>query len=85
MYLLHSAYLLRLLCLILGSCLTLHAQNVRVTGTVTSASDNSALVGISVLVKGTNNGTTSNATGEYAINAPSGGTLVFSFVGFEKQ
>ncbi len=85
MYLFPGRSLPGLLCLVLACCFSLHAQNVRVTGTVTSASDNTALVGISVLVKGTNNGTTSNAAGEYAISAPSGGTLVFSFVGFEKQ
>ncbi|QRR00423.1 SusC/RagA family TonB-linked outer membrane protein [Dyadobacter sandarakinus] len=61
------------------------AQTVKVSGNVTSASDNAALVGISVVVKGTSNGTTSNAAGEYTLTAPTGGTLVFSFVGFEKQ
>lgn len=77
---LHVGFLLMLL----GHC-TLFAQNVKVSGNVTSAADNSALVGISVLLKGTNNGTTSNAAGEYSITAPATGTLVFSFVGFEKQ
>ena len=74
-----------LLLILLGSCLIGHAQGVKVTGKVTSASDNSALVGISVLVKGTNNGTTSNAEGQYTITASPNATLVFSFVGFEKQ
>jgi iron complex outermembrane receptor protein len=77
---LHASFLL----LLMGSG-ALFAQNVKVTGNVTSGADNAALVGISVLLKGTNNGTTSNAAGEYSITAPTSGTLVFSFVGFEKQ
>ena len=40
------------------------------------------LVGVSVTVKGTNVGTSSNATGFYSIDVPGGGTLIFSYVGF---
>ncbi|MBC7919748.1 MAG: TonB-dependent receptor plug domain-containing protein, partial [Ferruginibacter sp.] len=60
------------------------AQN-RVTGTVTSVADNTPLPGVSVLVKGTTTGTSTDATGKYAIAAPDGGTLVFSFIGFTTQ
>jgi hypothetical protein len=37
-----------------------HAQNRVVTGKVTSASDGTALPGVTVLVKGTTNGTATN-------------------------
>ena len=40
------------------------------------------LVGVSVTVKGTNVGTSSNATGFYSIDVPGDGTLIFSYVGF---
>ncbi|MBC7920082.1 MAG: SusC/RagA family TonB-linked outer membrane protein [Ferruginibacter sp.] len=60
------------------------AQN-RVSGTVTSGGDNSALPGVSVLVKGTTTGTTTDATGKYAIAVPDAGTLVFTFIGFAAQ
>ncbi len=60
---------------------TLWAQT-RISGTVTNASDKSALAGVSVLVKGTNTGTSTDASGNYAINTPSGATLVFSFIGY---
>lgn len=60
---------------------TLWAQ-ARISGTVTNASDKSALAGVSVLVKGTNTGTSTDASGNYAINVPSGATLVFSFIGY---
>ena len=59
------------------------AQTVTTTGKVTSAVSKAPLSGVSVLVKGTTNGTTTNAEGIYSINVPStsGSTLVFSFVG----
>lgn len=60
---------------------TLWAQT-RVSGTVTNAADNSVLAGVSVLVKGTNTGTSTDGSGNYAITAPSGATLVFSFIGY---
>lgn len=41
--------------------------------------------GVSVIVKGTSRGTTTNATGDYSLNAPDNATLVFSFVGYVSQ
>lgn len=61
------------------------AQGVKVSGKVISAGDNTEQIGVSILLKGTSIGTTSNADGEYTIDAPGNGVLVFSFVGFEKQ
>ncbi|MBL7802119.1 MAG: TonB-dependent receptor [Saprospiraceae bacterium] len=54
-----------------------------VTGTVTDASGN-ALVGVTVFVKGTNNGTTTGIEGEYRLDAGNG-TLVFRYVGYTTQ
>ncbi|MBC7923734.1 MAG: TonB-dependent receptor [Ferruginibacter sp.] len=63
----------------------LKAQNA-VTGTVTSATDNSGLPGISVLVKGTSTGTSTDPDGKYRlVNVPDNATLVFSFIGFLPQ
>lgn len=53
-----------------------------VTGTVTG-DDGSGLPGVTVLQKGTSNGTTTNADGKYTISVPSDATLVFSFVGMQ--
>lgn len=66
-------------------CLPLLAQNASVTGRVTSSDDGSTLPGVSVVVKGTTRGTTTDANGMYSINAGSGATLTFSFVGFKAQ
>ena len=41
--------------------------------------------GVSVVVKGTNRGTTTNVSGEYNLNANNNATLVFSFVGYVSQ
>ena len=44
------------------------------------------MVGVNVLVKSTPLGTTTDADGNFAINAPSGkSVLVFSFIGYEEQ
>lgn len=57
-----------------------------ITGKVTSASDGNILPGVNVMLKGTNNGTVTDGKGDYTITVPtSGGTLVFSFIGFATQ
>src|SRR5690606_27475119 len=62
------------------------AQERTVTGTVTSAEDGSPLPGVNVLLKGTTTGTATDVNGSYSILAPSsGGTLVFTFIGYQTQ
>lgn len=58
---------------------------IRVTGTVTSATDGTPLPGLSIIIKGTSQGTITNSEGKYTINTPEDATLVFSFVGFRTQ
>lgn len=43
------------------------------------------LPGVNVLEKGTTNGTTADANGEYRLNVADGATLVFSFIGYASQ
>lgn len=57
----------------------------RITGLVSAAKGNEAIAGVSVAVKGSTQGTLSDASGKYSINAPFNATLVFSFVGFIKK
>ena len=52
-----------------------------VTGKVTNQSGE-ALAGVSVIVKGTSRGTTTNSNGEFSINLEVGETLEFSMVGY---
>ncbi|WP_018621238.1 SusC/RagA family TonB-linked outer membrane protein [Spirosoma luteum] len=61
-----------------------YAQTNRVTGTVTGA-DNQGLPGVNVLVGGTSTGTTTDADGKYAINAPNNASLVFSYISYLSQ
>jgi TonB-linked SusC/RagA family outer membrane protein len=64
-------------------CVNSFAQDRKITGKVTSAEDGSGLPGVSVQVKGSTKGATTDATGSYSVDAPSaGGTLKFTFVGF---
>jgi TonB-linked SusC/RagA family outer membrane protein len=62
------------------------AQTRQITGRVISASDGTPVVGASVVVKGTTNGTNTDASGNYTVSAPSNATtLVVSFIGFTVQ
>ncbi len=55
-----------------------------VTGKVTGEADK-PLSGVSVQVKGTNKGTTTDAQGVYSINASDNDVLVFTYVGYDAQ
>jgi len=61
--------------------------DVTITGRVTDAATNEALAGCSVVLKGTQRGTTTDANGQYRIAIPDGNTavLVFGFIGFDSQ
>ncbi len=60
-------------------------QNRTVSGNITD-SEGQPLPGVTVLIKGTTNGTISDFDGKYTIaNVPTGSTLVFSFVGMSAQ
>ncbi len=57
----------------------------RVTGKVTDATG-AILPGVSIAIKGTQQGTVTNVSGEYAISVPNAeAVLVFRFVGYEQQ
>jgi iron complex outermembrane receptor protein len=74
-----------LLLMFVGISTVTFAQLVNVTGTVVDATDGSPLPGVTVLQKGTNNGTTTNMDGQYSLSVDMGQTLVFSFVGYANQ
>lgn len=61
------------------------AQSVNISGRVTSSDDNSSLPGVSVAVKGTSKGVTTDGDGKYKISASKGDVLLFSFIGFTAQ
>lgn len=59
---------------------TIQAQSITVQGNVTG--DGEPLPGVSVLVKGTANGTVTDFDGNYEIKAKTNDVLVFSYIGF---
>ncbi len=75
-----------LMCFSFGFALSVWAQDRVVTGKVSSGDDGNALPGVNVLVKGTTNGTVTDSEGKYSLTVPpSGGSLVFSFIGLTTQ
>ena len=80
----------RVLLLILFVCLgagMLRAQTKQVTGIVTSAEDGQPVIGASVLVKGTSQGSITNVEGKFQLDGVSASaqTLVVSFVGMKTR
>ncbi len=62
--------------------LSVMAQERGVSGKVTSAEDGTPLPGVSVVLKGTVTGTTTDSDGAYSLQVPAnGGSLIFSFIG----
>ncbi|GAB3973486.1 TonB-dependent receptor [Spirosoma terrae] len=63
------------------------AQSARgpVGGKITTADDGEALVGATVSEKGTTNGTTTDADGNFKLNVVGNATLVVSFIGYTAQ
>lgn len=62
------------------------AQQIVVTGTVTSADDGASLPGVNVVIKGSTQGTTTDIDGKYTLQVPNSETvLTFSFIGYVSQ
>ena len=73
-------------CLFFCWIVPLLAQTIPVTGLVKDGTSNEPLPGVTIQVKGTTTGTSTNADGTYAITVPEGAaTLVFSYVGYTVQ
>jgi TonB-linked SusC/RagA family outer membrane protein len=78
----------KLLLLVVALCIgvsTTFAQTKQVTGTVTSTDDGLPIPGVSVVIKGTTAGTTTNIDGEFTLTVPNNETLLFSFVGMKSK
>ncbi|WP_025761890.1 SusC/RagA family TonB-linked outer membrane protein [Dyadobacter tibetensis] len=76
----------------LAQAATVHMRKMivdrKISGTVTDE-NGETMPGVTVLVKGTNTGTTTDISGAFQLNIPEGQavnpTLVFSFIGYEQQ
>jgi len=77
--------LLLLMCVSISAS-QIFAQGKVVKGKVTDEKDGSPLTGVSVVVKGTNFGTTTDKDGAFSLTLPTGAkTLVLSSVNFTSQ
>ena len=59
-------------------------QRAQVSGVVTDE-QGAPLTGVTVLLKGTQQGTYTDAKGHYVLDVPADGVLVFSFLGYQSQ
>ena len=56
-----------------------------ITGLVTTVKNKQPLLGVTILLKGTTAGATTDFDGNFSIEAPSNGVLVFSYIGYLTQ
>ncbi len=77
--------LLFLLTFLFCNYFTIWGQSLNISGKVTSAMDNEPIIGASVLVKGTVNGTITDFDGNFQLDMEANTTLVISFVGYITQ
>lgn len=76
--------LLTFLCVLLGA--SVFAQNGTIRGTVTDAENGEAMIGATVVIKGTTNGAATDIDGKFSISvAPGTYTLVVSYVSFQTK
>lgn len=71
-------------CLFLICSQSLKAQQKEWTGQVLDYKMNDPLIGVSVTVKGTSNGTVTDINGKFSIKALQNQTIVFSYIGYNK-
>lgn len=68
------------------STLAVFGQQRTITGTVTDAADGKTIPGVTVLVKGTSNGTTTDINGKYTLKINEAAkVLLFSFIGMRSM
>ena len=74
------------LSLILFMCSAMVVAQTNVSGTVSSSEDNMPLPGVSIVLKGTTTGVTTDFDGNYSINVSDANSiLIFSYIGFETR
>ncbi len=72
--------------IVVFNCLSITAQNnIKIHGTVTSATDGSPLVGVNIVQKGTSYGSITDMDGNYSLTVPDGSELDVTYIGFITQ
>jgi len=71
--------------LLLSAIPYIYAQQFTIKGTVTDKSLNEPVIGASVVVEGTTNGTVTNYDGEFSLEVAAGNILNISYIGYKPQ
>ena len=71
--------------ILLCNCTFLYAQQFSITGVVTDKKLKEPIIGASVIVKGTTNGTVTDLDGNFTIQVSKENVLVISFIGYKSQ
>lgn len=75
-----------ILMIMMLTVITTNAQEIKVSGKVTDAGDGAELIGVSVVIKGSNIGTVTDLQGDYMITVPGEKSiLVFSYIGMQTK
>src|SRR5690606_12064036 len=61
------------------------AQQKEIHGRVTDAKNGEPLVGVSIMIKGTSTGTSTDAEGRFSLQTTTGNTLVATYLGYQRQ
>ncbi len=80
----HRLLLLLLGVLIIGSAQSVSAQSAPLTGVVVD-SEKAPIIGATIIVEGSNIGTTTSMTGKFSIGAKPGDVILVSFIGYKNQ
>ncbi len=66
--------------------LTAYAQEINLKGTIISATDHEPMIGTTVIVQGTTNGSVTDLDGNYALKGvPSNATVIYSAIGYKTR
>lgn len=74
-----------LIALLMASISYIYAQQLTITGTVVDKSLGEPVIGATILVEGTTNGTVTDMDGKFTINASKGDVLSISYIGYQAQ
>ncbi|MEZ4903601.1 MAG: carboxypeptidase-like regulatory domain-containing protein [Spirosomataceae bacterium] len=72
-----------LICFLMAQ--TTWSQTKKITGKVVASDDGKALPGVTIVLKGKTEGTTTDVNGEFSIAATVGDNLVMSYIGYQKR
>jgi len=71
-----------LILLIVLSSFSVKSQTITYSGTITDAVSNDPLIGVTLLVEGSENGTLTDIDGRFELNAEVGRSLIISYIGY---